>query len=161
MRKRTPKMSIATSVRYGNYKHLYNIAEKYANITESKFGEICNYINLPTKLNIVFRPIRNAYGRAFYVTHKGDRNDKQFIVDIDLRQNLKTFQDTLLHELVHIEQFYEGRLVSEAGLGNFFKWYKERISLKVSSPEEYDEFPWEKEAISRSKKLRKIIFKVK
>lgn len=159
MRKRTPKMSVSASVRYGSYKHLFCIAEAYASITESKFDKICNYINLPTKLNIMFRPIRNADGRAFYQIQKGTRTGKLFIVEIDVRQNLKDFYDTLLHELVHIEQFYEGRLVSEIGFNDFFKWNKERISLNVASREEYDQLPWEREAIARSKELKKIIFK--
>jgi hypothetical protein len=154
-----PEITIATSVRYGNYKQHYQNALSFVETISKKFDEICNYINLPRKLFINIRPIRGAYGRAFYLTEPCTIAGRDYMVEIDARQSRDLFEDSLLHELVHIEQFYEGRL--DGGKPGHFKWNKKDISFITASFEEYNNLPWEREANERAKILKKVIFSIK
>lgn len=149
-------MTIATSVRYGNYKQHLNNALSFIEIISDTFSDICSYINLPRKLSINIRPAREAYGRAYYLPDPNTKTGREYIVEIDTRQNRDQFEDTLLHELVHIEQFYEGRLAG--GSPGHFKWYKRDISFITASIEEYNDLPWEREANARARILKKAIF---
>ena len=151
-----PAITIATSVRYGNYKQHLNNALSFVDIITDTFSSICNYINLPRRLSIIIRPARGAYGRAYYLTDPNAKTGREYIVEIDARQDRNQFEDTLLHELVHIEQFYEGRL--DGGSPKHFKWNKRDISFVTSSIEEYNNLPWEREANERAKILKKAIF---
>jgi hypothetical protein len=151
-----PEITIATSIRYGNYKQHLNNALSFVDIITDTFSDICNYINLPRRLYINIRPARGVYGRAFYLTEPSTIAGRDYMVEIDARQSKDLFEDTLLHELVHIEQFYEGRLAG-GGPGHF-KWYKRDISIITSSFEEYNNLPWEREANERAKILKKVIF---
>lgn len=157
-----PDITLATSVKYGNYRHYYDDAISLIGLTIENFADIKKHINLPRKLSIHFRPMRGLCGRAFFSIYKeNNRNCRSYTVEVDIRQDVESFKDTLLHELIHIEQFYEKRLIASLGDADFFKWNKERISTITSSREEYDKLPWEREAITRTNKLIKIIFKEK
>lgn len=151
-----PAITIATSVRYGNYKQHLNNALSFVDIIADTFSNICNYINLPRKLSIIIRPAREAYGRAYYLKDPNTKTGREYVVEIDTRQDRDQFEDTLLHELVHIEQFYEGRL--DGSKPGHFKWCKRDISFITASIEEYNDLPWEREANERARILKKAIF---
>lgn len=154
-------MTIATSVRYGNYKGYLNNALFFIETITEKFEEICNHIILPRKLFIHIRPITgNYHGKAFVVRDYGKSYyGKEYVVEVDARQNVKDFKDTILHELVHIEQFYQKRLCDRSSFPGHFKWNNELISYLTPTMEEYNNLPWEREAIERADKIRRIIFK--
>ena len=162
MKKVVPEITLATSIKYGNYKHYYDYAITLVGLTLENFVEIKKHINLPKKLTIHFRPIKGLYGRSYFATYKqNNRNYKEYTVEVDVKQDIESFKDTLLHELIHTEQFYEKRLIAGSVDTDYFKWYNKKISTITSSREEYDELPWEREAIERSSKLVKIIFNEK
>ena len=152
-----PPVTIATSVRYGYYKEHYQNALFFVDTITKKFDEIRNYITLPKKLLINIRPVRDAYGRAFYLKPKPYSTAKEYIVEIDARQSRDIFEDTLLHELVHIEQFYEGRLIDAGPM--HFKWRGKSVLIDTSSLDIYNNLPWEREAIERASMLKQVIFK--
>lgn len=152
-----PIVSISTSIRYGNYKEYHQLALTHIELVIANFFKIQEYIALPKKLFIHFRPIRDAYGRAFVVRDPKTVYGKNYIVEIDARQDRDGFTDTILHELVHIEQFYQRRL-SDGGRDGCFKWKGKHISFMTPVKEEYDKLPWEAEAIKRAKSLVKVIF---
>ena len=80
-----------------------------------------------------------------------------YTVELDIRQNLDEFCDTLLHELVHIEQYFEGRLKLRSEL--YYSIYEGRkIRIVSHKSEEYNDLPWEKEATKRAAKLKHIIY---
>ena len=151
-----PFISIATSVKYGNYKqYLENCAEQIELFVD-KFDEIKSYIKLPRNLFIHYRPSRRTHGVAYTTKIKGKKYARAFWVEYDVRQDLETYKDTMLHELVHIEQFYQRRLVD---IGQtFFKWNGEKVSAEFETFEEYDNLPWEREAIQRAKYISQRIF---
>lgn len=144
-------IDLATSVRYGNYKQF----KKYGNILADRVltfeDKIRGILNLPDKIHIRLRPMRFVYGTARYIV-----SDimKVCSIEIDIRQKIKTFDNTLIHELVHAEQYYEDRLAHTADL-KWFKWKGEDVSLKY---QDYKELPWEAEAYARADYLTPIIF---
>ncbi len=153
-----PTISIATSVQYGNYKKFYDRALFMSNVCLNKIDEIKQYIKLPRNLYIHLRPIRNAYGKAFYFTkEKNSRSYKQYIVEVDVRQDNDVFYNTLLHELVHVEQFYTNRL-KDIGLSTHFCWKGDIMKFQGLSHEEYINLPWEIEANNRAEILTPLIF---
>lgn len=148
-------ITIATSVRYGNYKEHLNNALYFIDIFNDSFSNIKQFIKLPKKLNIIFRPVKGAYGRAYY-TKKEDSTSKDYIVELDVRQDPVTYRNTLLHELVHIEQFYQGRLKDAGSM--YFKWNGKKMLIDNSSLEVYNELPWEVEANVRAELLSHVVF---
>jgi hypothetical protein len=151
-----PEITIASSVRYGNYKEHYNNALFLSDIVKEKYNAIKEYIELPQFINIAFRPVRSAFGRAFYIKSDAARRNREYIVELDVRQDMVTFRNTLLHELVHVEQFYQGRLL-DAGTMHF-KWNGKKTLIDTSNLDAYNNLPWEREAIERSTKLEAVIF---
>lgn len=152
-----PNITIATSVRYGNYKQHLDSALFFIDILKDSFSDIKQFIKLPRNLNIVFRPVRDAYGTAFYVKPNVFSESKQYVVEVDVRQDLATFKNTMIHELVHIEQFYQGRLKEDDSM--HFKWNGKKILLDMSSLDIYNSLPWEVEANVRAELLSHVVFK--
>jgi hypothetical protein len=151
-----PTTTIATSVRYGNYKEHLNNALLLSDVLTKSYKTIKQFIKLPQNLFINFRPIRCAYGRAFYVKSETKKYSKNYVVELDIRQDIDTFKNTLIHELVHIEQFYEGRL-KDAG-PTHFKWNGKKTFIDTSSLDIYNNLPWEVEANVRAELLSRVVF---
>ena len=151
-----PSISLATSVRYGNYKEHLTNALFFIDLLADKYNTLKQYIVLPRNLSINFRPVRDAYGRAFYITPTLNSAAREYIVEIDIRQDLKTFKDTIIHELVHIEQFYEGRLKAAGNM--HFKWNGKKMLIDTSSTAAYSNLPWELEASNRARLLNRVVF---
>jgi hypothetical protein len=146
-------VSIANSVKYGNYKQY----KGYSSILESEIelaeDKIRNEINLPEHVVIKLRPMRNKLGQAVLISEKITVGS----VDVNVRQTLPEFRDTLLHELIHIEQFYENRLEQCTNV-NFYKWNGVEMFSKPTEYAEYIKLPWEREAMKRATKLISKIF---
>jgi hypothetical protein len=153
---RLPEITLASSVRYGNYKEHYLNALFLSDILKEKYQTIQDYIELPKCIKIVFRPVRAAFGRAFYLKSCAERRNREYIVELDVRQDIATFKNTLLHELIHIEQFYQGRLLDAGSM--HFKWNGKKTLIDTSNLDAYNNLPWEREAIERSAKLEKVVF---
>ena len=147
-------VEIVSSVRYGNYKEFLERAKVFEMLIQKSELRIRKYINLPEKVKIILRPIRDVIGSA--ATYRV-KTQNYYSVEIDVRQNLDEFCDTLLHELVHIEQYFEGRLKLKSEL--FYSINEGRkIRLVSHKSDEYNNLPWEKEATKRAAKLKHIIY---
>lgn len=151
-----PTITIATSVRYGNYKEYLDNAFNFIDVIKHSLNEIKQFVKLPRNFTIHFRPIRNAYGRAYYYTPYEYSNTKQYCVEIDVRQDIDVFKNTLIHELVHIEQFYQKRLVNAGP--THFKWKGSKMLIDESTFETYCDSPWEIEANTRAEFIYYAIF---
>lgn len=141
----------ATSIRYGSYKHLKAYSEILTNRILEFEENIRSILNLPDKIHIKLRPIRNALGTARYLV---SNKMKVSSIELDVRQTIKSFDDTLIHELVHAEQFYEDRL-AHSDDKRWFKWHGDYYDLKY---DEHRDLPWEAEAYTRAEYLTPIIF---
>ena len=147
-------IEIVPSVKYGNYKRFLSQARDFEGIIQRSESKVRKYINLPDQVKVILRPIRDVLGTA--ATYKV-KSIPLYTVEIDVRQTLNEFYDTLLHELVHIEQYFEDRLKLRSEL--FYSIYEGRkIRLVSHKSDEYCNLPWEEEATERATKLKRIIY---
>ena len=144
-------IDIANSIRYGSYK-CYKL---YSDILSDRIldfeDNIRNVLNLPDKIHIKLRPMRGVLGTARYLVNNEMRVTS---IEIDARQNRVTFDNTLIHELIHAEQFYENRL-EHSDDKTWFKWHGMDYTKRY---ENHIDLPWEAEAYERADYLTPIIF---
>ena len=146
---------IASSVRYGKYRDFLHAANEFVGVLYAKEKIIRKFFNLPENIEIIMRPIRNIYGTASVLRRE---SSNEYMVEIDVRQSMEDFEDTILHELVHIQQYFENRLfLRSEHLYSTFEGQEFRLVSNKS--DDYNNLPWEKEAIEKSAKLKSIIFK--
>jgi hypothetical protein len=142
-------ITTATSIRYGNYKSLFNKVKELDEIIEPNIQTICELVNVPKDIRIHFRPIPNKGLIGQYVS-------SNFCVEIDPRKGkLDELLATVCHELVHAEQYYEERLTSDH---KYFYWNGERFKSTFDN-DTYLNFPWEIEAYNRQYILYDAAFK--
>jgi hypothetical protein len=123
------------------------------NILDENSSGIIKSLDLPKETEIRCRiiPIKiGAYGLAYYPERE---NQKRYRVDVDVRQSKSKFFKTLLHELVHVEQYYNAKLV----MGEKEALWKGRLYKLEdhNNLKEYENQPWEIEANNKAKKLYK------
>jgi len=124
-------------------------------IIQKTLPEFIKLLNLPKGLAFRVAPIKAKRTRGVYVVG-------QQLAEIDPRQRAEDVLTTLAHELVHAEQYYEGRLKIEylRGHGQVHMWNGEFITNKGSTYQAYRDQPWEKEAFERQVILAKEIGKI-
>lgn len=144
-------VDIAKSIKSGKYKHLSLYAEALERRIYDYADIIYDHLNLPDHVYIKLRPIPHALGYARYMQ---DSNLTVCEVQLDIRQRLTQFDSTLIHELIHAEQYKAGDLVYSESL-KCLTWRGKPYSLKHFT---YYELPWELDAYSRSEKLTQLIF---
>ena len=144
-------IDIVKSIKYGKYKHLALYAEAVEQRIYDYAEIIYDHLNLPEHVYIKLRPIPNALGLARYL-----EGEQMTVCEIhlDMRQRLREFDTTLIHELVHAEQYHERRLTYSADL-NCYMWKGKPYSEKHFS---YYEQPWEMEAYDKADLLAPLIF---
>ena len=113
-------------------------------IIQKTLPEFKKLLNLPNGLTFRVAPIKAKRTRGVYVV--GER-----LVEIDPRQRATDVLTTIAHELVHAEQYHEGRLKIEylRGHGQVHMWNGEFVTNKGSTYQAYRDQPWEKEAFER------------
>lgn len=87
---------------------------------------------------------------------------------IDPRFSYMPFLEILAHELVHAEQYYDGRLSADFKNGKWYNVWQGKLfparEFSIKTELSYDEYrnqPWEKEAFGREKDLaKKVIIEV-
>lgn len=114
------------------------------------------YYNLPARVLIKIRPLSSNYGTASMYEFK---DTFYYKVELNVRQSEKEFKDTVLHELTHVEQYFEKRMVP-GKLFNKIEWEGNLIDVKdsVKQFEEYKLLPWEAEANLKAEALKNKIF---
>ena len=144
---------IADSIRYGAYKKLMPETVVKISLVLDRYEKIREVIDLPQDMSMRFRPIRGDLGRTY-----NKSKSSPFLVELDVRQNIETFKDTLLHELVHTEQFYQKRL-KETVDNDTLRWRGKKIQCIGISYNVYRDLPWEIEAEERAKSHYEYVFR--
>jgi len=144
---------ISDSIRYGSYKKLMPETVVKISLLLDRYEKIREVIDLPQDMCVRFRPIRGDLGRTY-----NKSKNSPFLVELDVRQNIETFKDTLLHELVHIEQFYQKRL-KETVDNDTLRWKGKKIQCIGISYNAYRDLPWEVEAEERAKNHYEHVFR--
>ena len=81
-----------------------------------------------------------------------DEEDREFTIRIDVSLPLNEMISTILHEMVHVQQFLSGKLKQPQPGKAVYK----RVDYDWEM--NYDDRPWEIEAHSREKQLAEIYF---
>jgi len=129
------------------------------------FKRTRNYIDLANKiiplvekhLNITGTTVVVSYIKSKYIT--GDYTRATCRVRIDPRQSRGKFIDTLIHELVHADQYNNGHLnqfLDKDGMHKF-TWKKAKPTTLPYSHQKYLDLPWEIDARRRAKSIMKLI----
>ena len=144
----TDKIKIAKSIMYGRYCENKDRSIEISKIFTMAMKHARKIMNLPESLQFEIRPIRGN------VT--GYYNNSSKTIALDPRdRTLGAILSTIMHELVHAEQYHTGRLVNKEGVHTWNNEMSEQVSAIVSSAsyKKYRTFPWEVEAYSRQEEL--------
>ena len=138
------KTSIATSIKYGNYKDLLHKVNRYAKSVERNWALVCKAVGLPedTDVEVHFRPIKGPTD--------GDYSVGQNRICIDPRSFSFTdnMYDTLAHEAQHLKQHKDG-VLDHKWCDKTCKWltiWKGKTFKQASTYNAYLNRPWEVEA---------------
>ena len=91
---------------------------------------------------------------------RGTFNGETNIASIRYRTGFKSMLETLAHELVHGEQFHQGKLKyvwDEKNWAAMWKGKKHKIAMMSNIPA-YMELPWEKEAFQHQEALAAMVY---
>lgn len=110
------------------------------------FEQLMPRVKKPVYINI--RPIRKLADKKGIYGDCMDEGDREFTIRIDVSLPLDEMISTLLHEMVHVQQYVSKKMV--------YKWVHEvRFEKDVYSWDmPYDERPWEIEAHAKEKQLK-------
>ena len=138
------KHTIATSIRYGNYKHMAHNSKRWQRAIERNWALICKTIGVDDSLDITinWRPIKGAT--------KGTYCSANNVINMDSRKFIDTLDmmDTLGHELTHFKQYTDGTLDQEWN-DKVSRWmcvWKGRYYKPATTYNAYLNRPWEVEA---------------
>lgn len=136
------RVTIADSIRYGRYKIYRPQAGAIVELVTKAIPHARKLLNLPEHLHFHVRPLGKRYNGVYL----------NFFNKIELsvrRTNIGGVLETIMHELVHAEQFHEGRLSIKGGT---YHW--KNVATKLGhSYESYRKRPWEEEAFGRQHEL--------
>lgn len=114
-------------------------SKKKQDVIEEAIAFVSEYYDIDG-INIYIEPRRSllkTLNQAGNMIYEGD-ND--YAISIDITQSLKEIFITTLHEMVHVAQFFTGKLSYGENMGHMFdgKFYPKDV--------EYRQRPWEIEA---------------
>jgi hypothetical protein len=133
-------------------------AKQLANELLGVTGFLRKTFNLPEQLRI---RIAKTKGRS----NRGSYSHGFKTVMIDPRESKKSLYQTVMHELVHAEQYHTGRLVHDVVVNNngnvrwINEWEGKPITSKGATYNSYRNLPHEKEAFARQETLGKKLAK--
>ena len=137
----------AASIKYGYLKQWYPWSQDIMKIMQMAIPIARDMMDLPAYLNIHMGPLQKPHAVYQHTMRK---------VTIDPRK-AKTLGRPLIslcHELVHAEQFHQGRM----SLGiRTLQWMGKPIKMELRDYEKYKAQPWEAEAFEREVILAKTI----
>lgn len=117
---------------------------------EYAFLELMPRVRNPVYINI--RAIRKLAEKQGVYGDCMDEGDREFTIRIDVSLPLKEMIATILHEMVHVQQYLTKRMTqTSSGEVRF-----EKDSYFVDMP--YDDRPWEIEAHAKEKQLTEGYF---
>lgn len=110
---------------------------------------IKKFIKYSNEVTVFIKPIeqKTTLGRVNYI---------EKTIEIDPRFTLIQLRKTLIHELVHYEQYRDNRLQIK---NNIWLWEGKQYDNTLNY-ESYKELPWEREARKRTKKIVNKLFNI-
>lgn len=155
------KCKIKIETKFKKYKKYESLIYEFLTLNKKT---IKKELSLPKKIIIDIEAIKgDTCGEALELSKKKSK----YKILIDVRKStdddlLCGYNDTLIHELIHVSQYVDGSLSVKWNYDNDdwdFYWKGKRTSiLNEDCHEEYLNLPWERHA---NKKTNKMIRKVK
>lgn len=137
------RVSIADSIRYGRYKAYLPNANRIADLVTKAMPHARKMLVLPEHIVFHIRPLGGKYNGVYM----------NFFNKVELevrRTNLGSILETIMHELVHAEQFHQGRLKLKSGM---YHWNDVAHKVGNDTYAKYRARPWEAEAFERQDQL--------
>lgn len=141
-------VKISSSLKYGYDKKYVLHSEAAAYMMESAIRVAGRVMRLPFNLTVDLRPLSRKSLNGYY-SHRL----KKVVID-PRKGDFLTLMRTLAHELVHAEQFYDGRFVIT---DKSYQWCGEDVKLESKNYLKYISQPWEAEAFKRQNALAQEI----
>lgn len=122
-------------------------------------------LSLPENLKVIIKPLKGKKLGLYVPLFQNIYMDPKPVLDdlIDSRGTRFRIFRTLAHECVHAEQFQRGTMHfrDEGGKKRLY-WEDIQVGkmLAQASPAEYNNLPWEKEAMDREKVLAEKAYEV-
>ena len=147
------KQTIATSIKYGNYKHMKYKVKRWQKAIEKNWALICKAVGISDKevVNIHWRPIKGSV-KGNYASHLATIN-----MDSRKYANTQDMIETLGHELTHFKQYSEGTLNVKYNRDTS-KWMSVWHGEDFKQPSTWNAYrnrPWEVEAREGGHKVRR------
>jgi hypothetical protein len=137
-------------------RQLYNTMgadkyEKFVSIAQQALEILSKIMNIPNNVHIRITCIKQGGVKGRYIS-------AQKLVEIDPRRafSYRGFIETLAHEMVHSEQYHEGRL-AWSPVNRMFVWNNDLNKNKGTTYSRYRAQPWEVEAFGRQEELGAIV----
>lgn len=107
-------------------------------------------IRRPLVINI--KPVRGLAEKSGVYGDCMDEDDGEFTIRIDTTLSTELIVSTILHEMVHVQQYFTGKLKR--------KWTNEVTYKKVVYKYDmnYDDRPWEIEAWEKEQQLKDLYY---
>ena len=138
------EISIATSIKYGNYKAELPTCKRYIETIKRNWALVCDIIGISVDSEVIihFRPIRGRT-RGEYASHL-----KQINIDPRSPSSTQAMLETLCHELQHYKQYTSGELeqVYDKKIGSWMHIWQGTTYKRHTTEEQYWNSPWEVEA---------------
>jgi hypothetical protein len=131
---------VSPSLKYGYDKRYALKSEATAELFKTALRCAYEIMKLPPDLKIALRPLPRKTLNGYY-THRL----KKVVID-PRKGELLTLLQTLAHELVHAEQFHDGRF---AITPRSYQWCGKDVKLESRNYLKYISQPWEAEAFRR------------
>ena len=107
-------------------------------------------IRMPILINII--PVRGLLEKTGVYGDCMDEEDREFTIRIDTKLPIIDMVTTLLHEMVHVQQYVTGRLKCTRPSEFIFEKTTYRHDM------DYDSRPWEIEAWKKEKQLKELYY---
>jgi hypothetical protein len=130
---------------YSTYRKPRKLSKK---LLEETLTFAQDYLDLPynTYVNIEYLSQESELHFGFCMDM--DKKELEYSIEINRNTSIEQMTATLFHELVHVKQYIDGRLVSGEGRSPA-TWFG------IPIYEEYDNQPWEVEAYALEKEMVK------
>jgi hypothetical protein len=145
---------ITSPLTSGYYSQWRQSTRDKVELFNANVDKIVKHLDLPKSVELRVRVIPSCM-QASGIAYPPECKDGRYIVDVDARQSRRNFFHTLLHELVHVEQYYTDKLI----IGDYKIFWAGKLYDQVHDVHSsaYGEQPWEKEANRKAKKLYKFL----
>ena len=133
-------MTLATSIKYGNYKHLQHDAKQVFRWIKQYWNDFKDHFDFDDDTEFHVRPVRG--------NTSGWYRSKSKRIEIDPRYSFLKVLNIIAHELVHAEQYKQERLVQ--GVYRHESIWNGKVHKRGTTHKQYLNRPWEIEARQRA-----------